>query len=188
MSNKKLVWVLCLIVSLVLLSTACKKKAAQATPPPAPPAVVTPEPEVKPAPDTEVREGFVTPEPEQAPIDTAAEINARGELKTVYFEFDKSDLTETARATLRGNADWLKANSKWNVVIEGHCDERGTIEYNLALGQRRANAARDYLTSLGVTSGRLRVVSYGEERPVDPGHNEAAWVKNRRAESKVEEP
>jgi len=187
MSNKKkLLWIIGLTLSLLLVSTACKKKSAQTTPTQEPPAVTTPEPAVKAEPEKEVNEGFQAPEPERKPVDTAAEINARGQLKTVYFEFDKSDLSETARATLRANSDWLKANAQWNVVIEGHCDERGTIEYNLARGQRRASSVREYMASLGVATARIRVVSYGEERPVDPGHNEAAWAKNRRAESKVE--
>ena len=118
---------------------------------------------------------------------SAAAINQRGELKTIYFGYDKDELTDAARATLRQNANWLKANPQWNVVLEGHCDERGTIEYNLALGQRRANSVRSYMASLGVEASRVRTVSFGEERPVDNGHNEAAWAKNRRAESKVED-
>ena len=111
----------------------------------------------------------------------------RGELKTIYFGYDKDELTDAARSILRQNANWLKANPQWNVVLEGHCDERGTIEYNLALGQRRANSVRSYMASLGVDASRVRTVSYGEERPADNGHNEAAWAKNRRAESKVED-
>ena len=106
--------------------------------------------------------------------------------RTVYFDYDKSDLTDDTRNTIRGNADWLKQNAKWKVVIEGHTDERGTIEYNLALGQRRADAVRDYMTSLGLAATRLRTVSYGEERPAQAGTGETAWGKNRRAEFKVE--
>ena len=186
MSKRKLVWVACLALSLVLSSVACKKKAPQVAPP-APAPVEQPAPP-QPAPTKDVQEGFPQQEPERAPIaEDAAALNAQGVLKTIYFDYDKSDLSDTSRATLRANADWLKANAKWNAVIEGHCDERGTIEYNLALGQRRANAVRDYLVSLGVPVANLRVVSYGEERPTDNGHTEAAWAKNRRAESKVED-
>ena len=187
MTNKIPVWVVCLMLSLALVSTGCKKKQAKTTTPPETAPVATPEPQVKTPPPTQVDEGFKTPEPDTAPIDTAAALNQRGVLKTIYFEFDKSDLSETARTTLRQNAEWLKGNAQWNVVIEGHCDERGTIEYNLALGQRRASSVRDYLASLGIATARVRVVSYGEERPADPGHAEGSWAKNRRAESKVEE-
>jgi peptidoglycan-associated lipoprotein len=81
---------------------------------------------------------------------------------------------------LQQNGDWLLGNPQYNIRIEGHCDERGTIEYNLALGERRASAVRDYLVSLGVDAFRIRIVSYGEEDPADPGHDEAAWARNRR--------
>jgi peptidoglycan-associated lipoprotein len=99
----------------------------------------------------------------------------------IYFEFDRSDLLPEAQAVLRDKADFLKANPKGSVIVEGHCDERGTNEYNLALGDRRAEAAKAYLINLGVPAARMETVSYGEERPVDPGNNESAWAKNRRA-------
>jgi peptidoglycan-associated lipoprotein len=102
-------------------------------------------------------------------------------LENVYFAFDSSELIPETRNTLNGHADWLKANTTVQVQIEGHCDERGTEEYNLSLGERRANAVKDYLAGLGVDSARLYTISYGEEIPVDPGHTEDAWVKNRRA-------
>ena len=98
----------------------------------------------------------------------------------IYFDFDKYDLRTDARATLDRKASFLNQNSSVRVQIEGHCDERGTEEYNLALGERRANAAKQYLTTAGISAGRLSTISYGEERPLDPGHNEAAWAKNRR--------
>jgi peptidoglycan-associated lipoprotein len=139
-------------------------------------------------PPVEITEGFGQEEPEvQEQVEpTIAELNAQGVLKTVYFEFDKSDLSDAARALLRANAEWMRAHPKYGVVIEGHCDERGTIEYNLALGQRRAAAVRDYLTSLGVDASRLRTKSYGEERPAVMGHDERAWAQNRRAEFVIE--
>lgn len=99
----------------------------------------------------------------------------------VYFDFDKSTLTAEARDTLMRKAQWLRANTGVRLTIEGHCDERGTSEYNLALGDRRAEAARIFLVDLGIDPARLTTVSYGEERPADPGHNEQAWAKNRRA-------
>jgi peptidoglycan-associated lipoprotein len=110
---------------------------------------------------------------------------AEGRLETIYFEFDRSGLTEQARAALDRNAEFLLGNPAINVRIEGHCDERGTIEYNLALGDRRASSTKEYLVLRGVAAERLEVVSYGEERPADPGQNEAAWARNRRAEFHV---
>ncbi|HOD36737.1 MAG TPA: peptidoglycan-associated lipoprotein Pal [Syntrophales bacterium] len=113
----------------------------------------------------------------------AAASAAKGSgLENIYFGFDQYGLTEEARATLKRHAEWLRANRGYIMVIEGHCDERGTNEYNLALGQRRADAAKKYLVSLGVEARRLSTVSYGEEKPLDPGHDEAAWAKNRRAQ------
>ena len=103
------------------------------------------------------------------------------ELGDVNFAFDSSTLSSPARSTLNDNAQWLNDNPSVDVVVEGHCDERGTAEYNLALGLRRAQSVADYLRSLGVPSGQLDMVSYGEELPLDPRSTEAAWAKNRRA-------
>lgn len=108
-----------------------------------------------------------------------------GPLRDVNFEFDSSSLDESARSALRGNVDWLSSNSSSNVTVEGHCDERGTNEYNMALGERRAKSVEDFYRSLGVSTGRLSRVSYGEEMPIDMGHSEDAWAKNRRAHSRV---
>jgi len=105
---------------------------------------------------------------------------AAGPLKDIYFDFDRYDLKPDARATLKANADWLKANPSARAEIEGHCDERGTNEYNLALGAKRAQAARDYLITLGIAKGRLSTESYGEELPVCKEQNEGCWQKNRR--------
>ena len=99
----------------------------------------------------------------------------------IFFDYDKYDLRTDARATLDRKATFLNQNSSVRSQIEGHCDERGTNEYNLALGERRANAAKQYLTTAGVNAARLSTISYGEERPLDPGRNEAAWARNRRA-------
>jgi peptidoglycan-associated lipoprotein len=176
---------LLLAVGVVFLVPACKK-APVITPEPEPVEAPAPPPEPEPEP-VEVTPDFPTEEPEVKRIEpTIAELNAQGVLRTVYFDFDKYDLSNKTRQTLRANADWLNANSKYYIVIEGHCDERGSIEYNLALGERRANAVRAYLASLGVTDSRLRIVSYGEERPADAGHSESAWTKNRRAEFLIE--
>jgi peptidoglycan-associated lipoprotein len=106
-------------------------------------------------------------------------------LNRIHFDLDQYTLTSGARDTLAANAAFLKANPDLQVRIEGHCDERGSDEYNLALGERRALAAMNYLESLGVAKARLSTISYGEEMPLVPGHDEAAWAKNRRAEFKV---
>jgi peptidoglycan-associated lipoprotein len=104
---------------------------------------------------------------------------ASSPLKDIYFDFDRYDLRPDARETLQANADWLKQNPAIAVQIEGHCDERGTSEYNLALGAKRAQAAKDYLTTLGVSAQRLSTISYGEELPVCTEHTEECWQKNR---------
>ena len=101
-------------------------------------------------------------------------------LKDIYFDFDKYDIRPGDTAILKENAALLAKNPGAKIQIEGHCDERGTIEYNLALGERRANSAKKYLVSLGISEGRISTISYGKERPLDPGHNEEAWAKNRR--------
>jgi len=100
---------------------------------------------------------------------------------TIHFGFDQYAIDDAAAGALRAQAQWLAKYPAKHATIQGHCDERGTREYNLALGQRRANAARDYLVSLGVSAGRLTTVSFGKERPVDPASNERAWAANRRA-------
>jgi peptidoglycan-associated lipoprotein len=105
---------------------------------------------------------------------------ASSPLKDVYFGFDSSDLQPDARATLKSNAAWLKTNPAVRIQIEGHCDERGTQEYNLALGAKRAQSAKDYLVTLGIAADRLAIISYGEEVPVCTEHNESCWQKNRR--------
>jgi len=108
-----------------------------------------------------------------------------GPLADVRFEYDSAALTDEARSVLEKHALWLQGQRDVRVIVEGHCDERGTVEYNLALGEQRARAVRDYLSSLGVAGARLRVVSYGKERPLDPGSDEAAMARNRRAHFNV---
>jgi peptidoglycan-associated lipoprotein len=165
----------------LVLVAGCPKK-----PPTEPPTTTAPPVTERPAPAEEIpkEQGFdETREVPSAPLSEDAEIarlNAQKVLGPIYFDFDKSDLRPDALEQLRKNAEWLKANTQYRVRIEGNCDERGTVEYNLALGERRAVAARNYLTKAGISASRLETISYGEEHPVDPGHNEAAWAKNRR--------
>jgi peptidoglycan-associated lipoprotein len=106
-------------------------------------------------------------------------------MDTIYFEFDQATLSDTAKDTLVRNAEWLRANPNARVQVEGNADERGTNEYNLALGERRAAAVKTYLTSLGIEGTRLVTISYGEERPADSGHGEDAWSRNRRVDFKT---
>ena len=110
-----------------------------------------------------------------------AETGEGGPLEDVHFEYDSPNLTDHARSVLEKHALWLQNHRGAKVLVEGHCDERGTVEYNLALGEKRARAARDYLASLGVASDRLRTTSYGKERPLDTATSEAAFAANRRA-------
>ncbi len=114
------------------------------------------------------------------PLPPPAEIVVLG-LGDVFFDFDKSGLRSDAVAQLKTNANWIQSTGGRKVIIEGHCDERGTNEYNLALGERRANSTKDYIVNLGVEPARLKTVSYGEEKPFVEGHNEEAWAQNRRA-------
>ena len=128
-----------------------------------------------------------TKEEEQPTADMSAEERAIQAARNmflsedIYFEFDKSTLDSMSQDILSRKADWMRDNPDVVVSVEGHCDERGTNEYNLALGERRAESAKSFLVDLGIEAYRISTVSYGEERPVDTGHNEEAWAKNRRA-------
>jgi peptidoglycan-associated lipoprotein len=116
------------------------------------------------------------------PVDTRGSEGDNFALQTVYFDYDDSTLRPDAREALRKNATFLKSNTGVAVEVQGNCDERGTEEYNLALGKRRAEAAKSYLVDLGVNSSRVATVSFGEEKPVAVGHDEASWAKNRRGD------
>lgn len=127
---------------------------------------------------------IVPPEPVTSDAIASAsldELNRSSPLKPVFFDLDSAEVSPAAQAVLDGNAALLRRYGVWTVTIEGHCDERGSAEYNLALGERRALAVRTYLVSLGLAADRLRTVSYGKEFPFDPGHEEASFSKNRRA-------
>ena len=125
-----------------------------------------------------------TPPPEE-PKEPPKKILKESQLKTVYFDTDKSNLRSDAKMDLDLNYQLLMEHPDVIIQIEGHCDERNTTEYNQALGDRRASSARDYLVGLGVAPARVQTISYGEERPVDPRHNEEAWQKNRRCEFRI---
>jgi peptidoglycan-associated lipoprotein len=170
------------ITILVLAAAASFGACGKKTVPPPPPPPVAPEPP-PPAPPP-------PPKPEVAPqVDeytrlhamSAEELDKMGLLGDVFFDFDRSDIRPSEQSALQKNADLLKKYDFLRVTVEGHCDERGTVEYNLALGERRARAAYDYLVSLGVPADRLKTVSYGKEVPVCTESTEACWQRNRRA-------
>ena len=180
---------LVVLLLLSLVASACAKKQApivQPAPPPntgaVPPGVTPPRPA---APPQRVEETLPVP---QEPIseDSIAnrsldDLNRDSPFNPVFFPLDGSDLDDVGRSVASANASILKKYPSWVLTIEGHTDERGTPEYNIALGERRAVAVKTYLVSLGIAQDRLRTVSYGKEFPFEPGHDEAAWSKNRRA-------
>ncbi|WP_298270501.1 peptidoglycan-associated lipoprotein Pal [Geobacter sp.] len=127
-----------------------------------------------------VRQEPVKETASQQAADASSLAALKAELQTIYFDFDASTLTDAARSSLAKNAEVLKKNATAKIQIAGNCDERGSDEYNLALGEKRAQAAKKYLVTMGVAAERLTTISYGKEKPADPGHNEAAWAKNRR--------
>ncbi len=166
---KKIIVLGAIFGMVAMLGVSCK------TPPPPPPEEVidtTPPPPPPPPVDT------TPPEPEVRTI-------SESEFQTVYFDFDKSSIKPDFASALESNADLMKESMDMIVQIEGHCDERGTVEYNIALGERRALATKNYLVNLGVAGERIEIISYGKERPAVLGHNEAAWSKNRRAEFRI---
>jgi peptidoglycan-associated lipoprotein len=144
---------------------------AQPPPPPTMPTQVVEQPAVRAEP---IKEDAMTSR-------SLDDLNRDSPLKPVFFDYDSAEVDAQGQAVLDADAALLKKYSSWVVTIEGHCDERGTAEYNLALGERRAAAARGYLVSLGISADRVKMVSYGKEFPFDPGHDEAAYARNRRA-------
>jgi len=181
MRRKWMVFVLMPVLALVVWG--CPKKKPQ-----------TPEPELEVVSTPTMEAPTEVAPPEPAPMEDMTEpglpedivelndyVVREGLIGDVYFDFDQADLRPDARQRLADNARFMQENPTLQFTIEGHCDERGTNEYNLALGQRRAAAAKDYLSSLGVSAGRSRTISYGEERPVCTESTEACWQRNRRA-------
>lgn len=177
----RLTWIAALACSFALVGCAKKKP-------------VTTNEGMQPAPEMQAPAEEVTPEPMPKPMDDETRalmsedlqvvndyVTQRGLIGDVYFDFDEYELKPEARERLAKNADFMKAHPEFVFTIEGHCDERGTNEYNLALGDRRANAAKNYLISLGVSGARLQTISYGEERPVCTQSTEECWARNRRA-------
>lgn len=182
---------LTVLITALMLGGCAKKEVIKAEEPKVP--VAAPTPEAKPPASLPVPQPVPSvpqkAEVAQEPVAAAEAQKAvpdetvrKVQLETIYFDFDKSELRERDRAILTANAGIIMDKLKENVRIEGHCDERGSAEYNLALGERRAGSAMRYLVTLGVPEERLSIVSYGKEKPLDPGHTEDAWAKNRRAQ------
>jgi peptidoglycan-associated lipoprotein len=164
-----------ILFAALVVAPGCKKKMPKEVPPP------TEEVDLAPV--------------DEAPVDTTGQgmRELRMEMdrdlartQTVYFAFDRSDITPTELDKIRTNAEILNKWPDWKITAEGHCDERGTNEYNLALGERRARAAKRALEAEGIAAERVSFISYGEERPADPGHTERSWDRNRRAEFKID--
>ena len=180
-----------LVVAIVVSGCARRQKGAVATPQPAPTDTTAsntaptsdppPPPPRREQPIVDNRPSTTTLTDEGVDARNLEELNRDSPLKPAFFPLDSSDLDDAARVVVSGNADILKRNPGWVITIEGHCDERGTAEYNLALGERRALAAKNYLLSLGIPDTRIRTVSYGDEFPFDRGHSDGSWSMNRRA-------
>ena len=180
-------WGVCglvVLLAMVALGACAKKAPPVARPVPPPPPMEEPvTPDKPPAPPEPTAEKPVTP---AVPEDTMAsrtldELNRDSPLRPVFFSYDSAEVAGEAQKDLEANAAVLKKYPNWGITIEGHCDERGTAEYNLALGERRAVAARTYLVSLGIAADRIKVISYVKEFPFDPGKTEEAYGRNRRA-------
>ena len=189
----KKAFVATLVMIAVVLVPACKTSRKKVEPA-KPPVTESRAPEVEPPPVRDTATTVAPPtdfvreeEPREVIPSDIEELNkyaqSKGYIRDAFFNYDEAQLDDAAQAALTASATWLKSDqgAGYRLLVEGHCDERGTEQYNLALGDRRANAAKDYLVTLGVDAGRIRTVSYGEERPFEEGHDDASWSQNRRA-------
>ena len=176
---KKVLWLVFIGLIAVGLTVSCKPKTKP---------VVPTTPQVKEQPKVEK---VVEPAPVKKPEMTEEELfmnkslealNKEKPLQMIYFDYDKYFIRDDAKSVLEANAAWMKKWPTTKILVEGHCDERGTEEYNLALGDKRSKSAHEYLLSLGVPAERMKTISYGKSQPLDMGHNEAAWAKNRRGQ------
>ena len=173
------------LIAALLVAGACAKKPVAGPQPAPPPADSGPAaaPSAPPAPPQRVEESVPLPALNEDAIGNRSleDLNRDSPFKPAFFGLDSSELDDAGRADVTANAEIMKKYPTWVITIEGHCDERGTAEYNLALGERRAVAVKTYLVALGIAPDRMRTVSYGKEFPFDPGHDDAAYSKNRRA-------
>jgi peptidoglycan-associated lipoprotein len=178
---KKLLIYSLAIILVFSFAVSCKKKPKEVPPPP---------PQTQEQPKVEKVEPPVVQEPQLTEEDvflqkSLDQINREKPLGTIYFDYDSAVIRDDARPVLDTNATWLKKFRTVKILVEGHCDERGTEEYNMALGEKRAKGAQDYLLSLGIGSDRIKILSYGKSQPTNPGHDESAWQMNRRAQFQV---
>jgi peptidoglycan-associated lipoprotein len=176
---KKIVIIFCICMLAFMFLVSCKPKV-KPTPPPPPPAKEQPQVE-------KVEEAPAVTKPTLSEEEifmskSLEEINLQSPLMLINFDYDRYEIRDDAKATLQSDAAWLKRFPSVKVLIEGHCDERGTEEYNLALGEKRAKSTMDYLLSLGISTDRMKIISYGKSQPLDNGMTEAAWQRNRRAQ------
>jgi peptidoglycan-associated lipoprotein len=184
--RRRLMSAIAVLVVVAALGACGKKTPPVARPVPPPPVTSDPGTSRPPTPPTPVAEPQpIPPEPTLSTTDIGSkdidDINRNSPFQPVFYLYDQFDVDAAGQQALNGNAEILRKYPSWVITIEGHADERGTAEYNLALGERRALSARNYLVSLGIPADRLRTVSYGKEFPFDPGHTEESWAKNRRA-------
>jgi len=188
MKYRHILLVVLAVATTVLMGACARRQSAPVTTPqPAPPVTESDAvPQAPPAPRSS--QAVVDDEPTSSPLveDELAgraleDLNRDSPLRPVFFSVDSFELDDEGRSVVAGNAEVLKQNPQWAVTIEGHCDERGTAEYNLALGERRAAAARTYMVSLGIAPARVKTASYGDEYPFEHAHSEDAWSRNRRA-------
>ena len=192
-SNVRILFTVAVLVgSLALLGCPKRPEVAQAGPgavgpgaatgPGAPSVVPGETPVTRPTPPTEapIRPAPGAPAAPRAPGAPPGAVAAASPLKDIFFDFDMANIREDQKAEINDDVSWLKANSRVKITVEGHCDERGTVEYNLALGERRAKAVKDYLVAAGIAADRVAIISYGKERPFVLGHDESSWKWNRR--------
>jgi peptidoglycan-associated lipoprotein len=182
MTKKSLIIILILCFGLIMIG--CPKKTAVKEEPSVQKEEAA-KAEAERAKETKAKEQFEKSLVAEKTPGIAGEVFESSLLKDIHFDFDKYDIRPQDAGILKENAALLKKYPNVKVQIEGHCDERGTVEYNLALGERRANHAKNYIVSLGISPARVSTISYGKEKPLDPGHNEEAWAKNRRAHTVV---
>ena len=174
---KKFTTLFTLILFALLMTHCAHKKVVTEAPAP----VAAPEVEKVDEQTTKVDQPVLSEEEifQQKSLD---QLNQEGNLKRIHFDFDKYEIREDMKSILSANTDWLLKHKSIEVLIEGHCDERGTIEYNIALGEKRAESAQNYVASLGVPTGRIKIVSYGKNKPLTTGNDEESFAQNRRAE------
>jgi len=169
-----------LLIAIAMLPACSGNEPPETTPAPPPP-VERPTPAPAPAEETPDAGDWDEAEP-ASDVLTIEEINQQGILQTIYFDYDQADIRPDQRAKLQANAQYLRDNTDFRLLIGGHCDERGTREYNMSLGEQRASNTMQYMVSLGVPRDRIEIISYGEEQPAADGGTESAWAQNRRAQ------